>query len=249
MVIIMKKVSLIIFRLISILLIAFAILMIIGWFDENKENKEVTDYLVDIAKAEEEQTEKNYPILNVDFQDLVSKNEDTVGWIKVNNTNINYSVVQTTDNDFYLTHNFYKKTNSAGWIFADYRNDLDELDINTVIYGHNRKDESMFSTLKLTQNEMWHKNEENKYIFFNTLNKKMTWEVFSIYTVKAETYCTTIDFEDSNEHQKFLNTIRTRSINDFDIEVSQDDKILTLYTCADNNNERIVMHAKLVYFE
>lgn len=84
---------------------------------------------------------------------------------------IDYPVVQASDNSFYLTRSFDKSKNSAGWIFADYRNKLDGTDKNIILYGHNRLDNSMFATLNNTQKESWYNNPENKYITYTTPNR------------------------------------------------------------------------------
>ena len=247
-----KKIFLILFRIISILLLIYAFFMLFNWYSENSENQDLYNHLLDIADPQEDiqdDASGNYPVLDIDFSSLVAENPDTVGWLKVNNTDVNYAVVQSSDNSYYINHNFNKKRNSAGWIFADYRNHFDELDLNTVLYGHNRKDSSMFGSLQLTQNESWYTNPDNKYIFFNTLSKKMTWEIFSLYKVKAETYCTTPYFSTTDEEQEFIDTIKNRSIHNFNVDINTTDKILTLYTCANNNKYRVIIHAKLVYSE
>ena len=84
----------------------------------------------------------------LDFNKLFSVNNETVGWISVPNTSINYPVAKTNDNSFYLNHSFDKSKNTAGWIFADYRNSFNGQDKNIIVYGHNRMDSSMFATLK-----------------------------------------------------------------------------------------------------
>ncbi len=106
--------------------------------------------------------------MNVDFNELLKKNPDTVGWIKVEGTKVNYPVVQSTDNDYYLSHAFNKTANQGGWIFADYRNKFDDTDKNIIIYGHNRMDSSMFATLKNTQKQDWLNNPNDHYLTFST---------------------------------------------------------------------------------
>ena len=79
----------------------------------------------------------NVPFMNVDFNELLKKNPDTVGWIKVEGTKVNYPVVQASDNNYYLSHAFNKTANQGGWIFADYRVNFKDFGKNTIIYGHN----------------------------------------------------------------------------------------------------------------
>ena len=95
------------------------------------------------------------PLISVNFEDLKAQNKDTVAFIKVNGTNINYPVVQTTDNSFYLNHSFDKNYNSAGWVFLDYRNDINNLNDNTIIYAHSMLNNTMFGSLKNILNNNW----------------------------------------------------------------------------------------------
>ena len=111
-------------------------------------------------------------LINVDFNELKNINENVVGWIQVNGTNINYPFVHTSNNDFYLTHSFDDSYNSAGWVFADSSNKLDGTDRNIVIYGHNRRDGGMFGTLKNILTDEWQSNSENLIIPFITENEK-----------------------------------------------------------------------------
>ncbi len=186
------------------------------------------------------------PLMSVDFTKLKSKNPDTVAWLYVNNTNVNYPVVQTTNNDYYLTHAFDKSKNSAGWVFADYRSDLENFKRNTVIYGHRRKDQVMFGSLGKVTNKSWYTKTENQIIKLSTPTQNTLWQIVSIYTIKEESYYLTHNFASDADYEKFLKKIVSRSIYDFDVEVDKDDKILTLSTCLNLTGDRIVIHAKLV---
>ena len=185
-------------------------------------------------------------MVSADFTKLKKKNKDTVGWIYVNNTNINYPFVQTKDNEYYLNHAFDKTKNNAGWIFADYRSDLTNFKKNTVIYGHGRVDDVMFGSLEKVLKKSWYTNKDNQIIKMSTPTENTLWQIVSIYTIKAESYYLTHNFENDASYQKFLNTILKRSIYDFGVEVTTDDNILTLSTCLNYKGDRIVVHAKLV---
>ena len=130
----------------------------------------------------------NISFLSVDFDDLIKKNSDTVGWIKVNNTNVNYSVVQTTDNSYYLKHDFNKKSNYAGWIYGDYRDDFEYFGKNTIMYGHNMTNRTMFGSLVWCLKKSWYENEENHYIKLSTPYSNTVWKIFAIYTIVPEVY-------------------------------------------------------------
>ena len=188
----------------------------------------------------------NTPLSSVQFSELLKENSDTVGWLIVNDTNINYPVVQTNNNDYYLTHAFDKTSNNAGWIYADFRDNFNILNKNVVIYGHGRKDKIMFGSLTKSLDKNWYTKEQNQIIQLSTLRYNTMWQIFSIYTKEAESYYITTDFESNEEYARFLSEMNTRSIYNFGVSLSTDDKILTLSTCYNDNGIRLVIHAKLV---
>lgn len=182
------------------------------------------------------------------FDSLLKMNKDTVGWIYVKNTNINYPVVQGNRNNYYLWRDFNKKRNNYGWIFMDYRNNHNNLDQNTIIYGHNVKEGIMFGTMRTMMNPSWYNKTDNRLITFNTLNKKMQWLMFSTYRIPAtEDYLKT-NFDTEEEFMEFINLIKSRSKKDFKVDIKPTDKILTMQTCS-SNNTRNVVHAVLVNVE
>lgn len=191
-------------------------------------------------------TIEDHVIKNSYIASLFSINPDVVGWLKVNNTNVDYPVVKAKDNDYYLKHNLYKENDINGWIFMDYRNSLYNMDDNTIIYGHNMYYSGvMFGTLTKAYKKDWYSNQENLIISFNTLYETMNYQIFSIYKVpKTKDYLKTY-FTDENEFSDFIKMITERSINDFEVEVKPGDKILTLSTCT-GENQRLVIHAKLI---
>ena len=171
-------------------------------------------------------------------------NKDTVGWLKVNGTDIEYAIVKTNDNSYYLEHNFEKEYNKAGWIFADYKNKLDGTDKNIVIYGHNRRDGSMFSSLKNILKEEWYSNEENFVIDFITEQEQAKYQVFSVYKTHQSNFNNDTNFENDQIFEDYLNLSKNNSIYNFNVNITPYDKILTIYTCANNNQYRIIVHAK-----
>ena len=211
----------------------------------NQNNKKISDEIAEFVTVDEtkEDDEEKYV---VDFEKLKEKNSDIVAWLKVKGTNIETTVVKSTNNDYYLTHNFNKEYNSAGWIFADYKNKVDGTDKNLVIYGHNMRDDSMFGSLKWVINEDWYNNEDNKYITLITENETQVYEVFSVYQTEKEDYYIQTNFNTEKEFNTFAQTIKKRSKKDFNVDVNKEDNILTLSTCANNNKYRVVLHAKKI---
>ncbi len=195
---------------------------------------------------DKEQIKEDHVIKNSYISSLFSINQDVVGWLKVNNTNVDYPVVQGEDNDYYLKHNLYNENDKNGWIFMDYRNSLYHMDANTIIYGHNMYYSGvMFGTLTKAIRKDWYSNPDNLVISFNTIYETMNYQVFSIYkTPVTKDYLKTY-FADDNAFNDFVKMIKSRSVKDFEIEVKPGDKILTLSTCT-GDNERLVVHAKLI---
>lgn len=241
-------------QVISIIIIIISLYYIYLWYIDNKKTENIINEIYENANVSSDNisvdNDLKIEVENIDFNKLINKNPDTMGWIKVLGTDINYPVVQTNNNDFYLTHSFDKSYNKAGWIFADYINKNlknNELDKNTIIYGHNRQNNSMFGTLSNVFKEEWLSNKENHYINFSTLNNNMVWEVFSTYTIEKEEYYIQSNFSSDEEYISFLNTIKNRSTYKYDVNISKEDKILTLSTCTNVGEGRTVLHAKLIY--
>ncbi len=233
-----KNVIINLLSIIFLILLLISSIEIIKWYKENRKNQKVQEKISEAIIINEEET-------LIDFNKLKEINKDTVGWIKVNGTDIEYAVVKKNNNSYYLDHNFENEYNKAGWIFADYKNKLDGTDKNIVIYGHNRRDGSMFSSLKNILKEEWYSKEENRKITFITEKENSVYEVFSIYEIEAEDYYITTNFADG-EILSYIQTVKKRSIKDFDVEVSKEDNILTLSTCGNDNDYRVVLHAKKI---
>ena len=228
----------------TILLLFFIILMLLSgtkivmWVLDNAKNKEIINELSNFVMVDENNR------YNVDFEKLKEENSDTVAWLKVNGTNIEYPVVKSDNNDYYLTRSFDKSYNTAGWIFMDCNNEADGTDKNAVIYGHNRRDGSMFGSLKNILTDEWKSNEENFTIQYITENGEEEYQVFSVYSIEKEDYYITTAFNSNKDFSDFINNIKSRSEKDFNIDVNSEDHILTLSTCANDNKYRVVLHAK-----
>ncbi len=238
---------------------------IVKWYIDNKETKEIEEEIGNITTITEVEDNENtevvnepedkfdlywdyikIPLMNVDFNELIEKNNDTVGWIFVNNTNINYPVVQTDDNSYYLNVSFEDKYSDAGWIFMDYRNNNNLKDRNTIIYGHSRKDMSLFGTLRNVVKKSWYNDNDNYIVKYSTPKENTLWQVFSTYTIKAESYYIKTDFDSDTEYEKWLNDMLNRSVFDYKTSVNKDDKVLTLSSCYTSDGIRVVLHAKLI---
>ena len=239
----------------TILFIVFLSMFIISlyniiiWLKDNKHADDLTKELSEIKeiKNDTETVEVNVS-KRINFKELKERNSDTVGWIEMKNNNVDYPFVQTNDNSYYLNHSFDKRYTDAGWIWLDYRNNLERDDDNLIIYGHARKDKSMFGTLKYSLKSDWYTNEENHIITIYLENETRYYQIFSSYHVKTENYYLTVNFNNREDFQNFLNTLKKRSVYDYGVDLNSDDKILTLSTCY-NSSDKTVIHAKLTKIE
>lgn len=262
-----KRICWMVISLTSLAVLIFAGLNINNWNKDNKQTKKIQKQIEEVIKVEEVQPSENetivnepskeidknndywnyikLPLINVNFDELLKKNSDTVAFLKVNGTNINYPVVQAQDNNYYLNHSYNKNKSDAGWVFLDYRNNINELDQNTIIYAHGRWDTTMFGSLKNVFKNNWYEKTDNYVIHLSTTTYNSLWQIFSVYSIPTETYYLTSSFGTTESYQNFLNTIAGRSKWQFNAEVNTNDKILTLSTCY-NDKEKVVLHAKLI---
>lgn len=185
------------------------------------------------------------PYIDVDFTNLLNTNSETVAWIKVNGTIIDYPVVQHNDNDYYLHHDFYGNATDLGWVFGDYRDNFSTFGYNTIIYAHNLINDTMFGSLSNVLTSSWQNNTDNHYVKISTPTSNTVWKVFSVYTIVPTVDYLKTSFTE-NEYQEFLNMLTGRSVYNFDVPLSTNDKIITLSTCDDAGTKRLVVHAKLV---
>ncbi len=203
------------------------------------EVQEIYERPVESVKTEEATDVRS------EFDKLHAINEDIVGWVEIDGTKINYPILQAPNNDYYLTRNYKHETSRAGSIFMDYRNQLKE-EKNMILYGHRMKDESMFQQLTKYENENFLK--EHQEILFDTLYESFDAEVFSVYYTTTDFDYIQTEFESLGEYQALLKEIQEKSLHETDIEIKQDDRILTLSTCdysLDPDEGRFVVHAKV----
>lgn len=232
----LKKNILIIILLLFISGFIYSSVHIISWVGDNKKTK-------DIRKGIDNSININVDkgIFEVDFDELSKINSDVNSYLIVHNTNINYPVVKTNNNDYYLSHSFDRSKSEAGWVFMDSNNKFDGTDKNIIIYGHNRLDGTMFGTLKRVLNKDWNSNEDNLEIELINKEETIKYRIFSMYKIKEEEYYITTDF-DNNSFNNFINKIKKRSIHDFNVK-DDINEILTLSTCTIVDGYRLVVHA------
>ncbi len=255
---------LLIIMLVSFMFLVISLIKIIKWQIDNNNTNTIINKIKNTVDIKEVDDDENTEIINkdvdednpywdyikiklidVDFDILKEINKDTVGWIQVAGTNINYPFVQTSNNTYYLTHSLDKTYNKAGWVFLDYRNNINNLDKNTIIYAHGRKDTTMFGSLKDIFTDNWLENKNNYVIKISTEKENSLWQIFSTYIIDTTNDYIKIDFDSDTEYEEFLEKIIKRSSYNFNTSIDSSDKILTLSTCY-SSTQKIVVHAKLI---
>ena len=200
----------------------------------------------------EEQIEEEKQILveeDYEFEELIEDNEindDTIGWITIAGTSIDYPIVQASDNCYYLTHDCNCNESKYGSIFMDCQNAADFSDNHTILYGHNMKNGSMFHDLNEYSSHAFF--DEHTYIEVYSQDAYLKWKVFSTYSTEPDFNYLQTTFDSPEEYSIFLNSLLSHSeFNNEKVQVTAEDKILTLSTCSDDlENGRRVVHAKLV---
>lgn len=248
--------------IVTVGVIIYCVIHIIFWANDNHKTGEMIDNINDQVKINtsneeiinlDDNIKEDDPywsydsslVKNVDFSKLMEINKETVGWLAIQNSTVNYPVVQHPDNEFYLNHSFDKSYNGAGWVFMDYRNNYKDIDDNTIIYAHGRLDYTMFGALKRFLEKKWINNPQNYVINFSNNYYNSLWQIFSVYRIETTNDYLNVNIESSNARLDFYNMLKDRSIYDFKTTLSDTNKIMTLSTCY-NDNEKLVVHAKLI---
>ncbi len=188
-----------------------------------------------------EQTTENVEVINKpDYSEYIAKNKDTVGYISIPDTNISFPVVQTDNNNFYLKHDFDKKSSKNGTVYMDYRCNAKDLYSNTVIYGHNTYDGDIFSDLSNYDDIDYY--NRHPIIEFNTLDHYYKWKICGVFItnqIASEDNGYIFNFvyphnlEDIN-FDGYINEFNKRTLYHTDVDIQKGDKILTLSSCVRN---------------
>lgn len=192
----------------------------------------------------------NYVEPPVDFVKLKKQNSDIYAWINVPGTAVDYPVLRhESENSYYLTHSVDKKKSAYGSIYTQNYNDMDFADFNTVVYGHNMKNGSMFGTLKKYRDKTFF--EQNQYINVYMPGRIIKYQIFAAYVWDDRHILLNFDFENEAIREAYIDMIfSTRKMNaniNNDLTVTKNDKIITLSTCTGNDEERYLVQGVLVY--
>lgn len=210
-------------------------------------------YIFDFYKVKNEikKLESNISTSDNKFKELYNQNSDIIGWLKIENTLINYPVMYTPqDPEFYLTHNFEKQESRSGLPFLDYRCSIKKPTTNLIIYGHNMKNGSMFNTLMKYKDEGYYKNYP--IIQFDTTLENGKYEIISVFLSKVYKknedvfkYYQFVQANNKLEFDNFIKNIKKLSIYDIQESAKYGDKLLTLSTCEySDEDSRLVVVAR-----
>jgi sortase B len=188
----------------------------------------------------------------IDFDALQQTNEDIYAWVTVPGTDVDYPVLQhSTDDSFYLEHDAAKESSVAGAIYSEQKNAKDFSDPNTVLYGHNMRNGSMFASLHRFEDREFF--DENREILVYTPEHIYHYEIFAAYTYDNRHLLNSFDFDDPDVFRDYLEEVYSiRAMNAFFLEdpiVTNEDKILTLSTCNGNSEARYLVQGVLVEVE
>ena len=185
----------------------------------------------------------------VDFEALRETGPDIIGWLTLPDTPVNYPVTQADDNEYYLHHLYDGTYNKVGCLFADYENKADFSDRNTIIYGHNMRDGSMFAALNEYDEQSYF--DTHKQMYLVTPEGGYLCEIFAAFVAKpsesgSDTSPWRLSWKDDGSYTTWLTAMAERSVVETDVTVTSSDKVLTLSTCTPGGASRFIVMAKLV---
>ncbi len=235
--------------LILICLIVFCIsgIQLFSILSEYKEGKDTYDNIAELAitvpvATGEEETTLSYEYYYVDFDLLLAENSDIVGWLRFDSPDIiNYPILQGEDNNEYLRTTYTMEANTAGSIFIDASNSSSFTDDNTIIYGHNMRNDTMFGRLDEYNDSAYY--EEYPYFYIYTPNGHVSkYQVVSARTVAAVgSSCYTTNFGSDESYQSYIDEMLQNSYYDTGTEITTTSKMVTLSTCTTSDTSRFIV--------
>lgn len=187
-----------------------------------------------------------------EYQTLYNKNKRLIGWLKIDDTTIDYPVMQTTNNEYYLDHNFDQEYDKNGSLFLDKDCDVVHRNTNLIIYGHHMKSGRMFGNLNSYSSREY--GEKHSLIRFDTIYEKGTYEVMYVFRSRIYNedevvfkYYQFLDADSATEFDSYMQEMAALSLYDTGVTASYGDELLTLSTCDSSETDgRFVVVAKKV---
>ena len=232
----MKKI-IILLCTIAILLAIFNISLTIYEYKTSSNYYESFDEITfienEITTSVEDKDNKDFANINikVDFDMLKKVNSDIVGWIYIEDTPINYPIVQGKDNSFYLKHLFNKEYGIAGCVFLDCNNSSDFKDLNSVVYGHHMRDETMFTSIAKYKKQSYY--DEHQIAIIITPHETITVKLFAGFVANPQSDdAWKIEFKEKYEFELWKEKIIAKSLFKSNYIPNKDDTIITFSTCS-----------------
>jgi sortase B len=215
------------------------------FYNSYKQKYENSEKYKDFIQVTDEENKSH----DIDFKTLQENNSDIYDWIDIPDTTISYPMLRSEEEDFYLTHNADKISSKYGAIYTQSYNADDFSDFNTIIYGHNISDGSMFGTLKNYDDEEYF--EKHRTIIIYTPSQKYICKVFAVYTSDDSHILFKNDFSDMEVRRRYISDIQNSEEGNIDreIEITENDKIITLSTCTTPRTRRLLVQAVLIESE
>lgn len=231
-----KYQKILLFLFITVFLVS-SVILIKWYYNVSRAEEKYQELAKEVVKTEEGENKAEI----IDFEKLKNINKDVVGWIKIEGTTIDYPIMQTLNNEYYLKKDIYGNYEQCGSIFLDYKNNSKFTDKNIVIYGHHIKKGIMFADLiKIYDGTLGNNISVNIY----TPEKTMKFKVFSSYETEPEDYSINTSINESN-YDDFTKTLKSRSKNNFETNFENSNQILTLSTCDSSGKKRVLVHGML----
>lgn len=206
--------------------------------ETKKTEQEFYSSVVKIEKTEQENGKEDEEI-SIDFEKLEQTNQDVIGWIRIENTYINYPILQGKTEEYYMERDINKKYNLSGSIFIVPSSKKDFTDDNTIIYGHNMKNQRMFANLnKIYKGELGNE----IYVEIYTKAEKSKYKVFSAYMTQPVASIIQKNFKE-NQKEKYIQNAINKSSQKFECEINNEKNIITLITCNGIGDKRIIVNA------
>lgn len=239
--------------LLLVVIFIFGISYIIYYFYNSSKEKQVNENILNEVSIDKAQITDTNTERMLQIKELQKENQEIMGWLEIEDTNINYPICQTNNNDFYLTHNYKKEKASTGSLFLDKDFDMVNGSSNYLIYGHRNKQGLMFEDLMKYAKEDFYK--KHTKIKFTTLKEDVDYEIMSVFYSRVYyqdeknvfRYYYFVNAENENEYNNYVEQCKKVSIYDTGITAEYGEQLLTLSTCEYSQEDgRFVVVAKKV---
>ena len=231
-------------KLKKILLITLIVILVLGilyisyYLYQNYKNKKDNTEILNNIKIDETQITETKTERMLKLEELQKENTEIIGWLEIEGTNINYPVMQTDNNDYYMNHNYKKEYSAPGSLFLDKDFDLENGSSNYLIYGHRNKNGLMFEDLLKYENQNFY--NEHKKVKFTTNEEDSEYEILAVFYSRLYynsekdvfRYYYFVNAKNEEEYNDFVSNAKKASIYDTNVTAKYGDQLMTLSTCA-----------------